>query len=278
MKFSLILATEGRSTELSRFLEHLARQSYDNFELILIDQNPDDRIINVIDPFLSQYQIKYIRSKKKGLSRSRNIGIQYAHGEIFAFPDDDCWYPPNLLIQLAKLFKNNPAVDGYTGKTIDEKGKSIIRYSKRPGYLTPLNAWYRANSSSMFFRSAVIADVGDFDEELGPGSGTLWGCGDDVDYVIRCIERGYRLFFDPRIVSFHQDHRQFGYERLHSRALQYGAGIGRVWKKHNFPLWYVTYHLIRPLSGAIFSLLTANSPKSKYHWLDFLGRLQGWRS
>jgi len=52
IKFSLILATVGRSEELTRFLRHLDQQTYRNFELIIVDQNSN----GILDSLIRQYQ------------------------------------------------------------------------------------------------------------------------------------------------------------------------------------------------------------------------------
>src|SRR5258708_30590955 len=76
IKFSLILATVGRTDDVARFLRSLDRQSYRNFELIVVDQNPE----GILDPLMLQYQgrfpLLHLRSQR-GLSRSPNVGLQH---------------------------------------------------------------------------------------------------------------------------------------------------------------------------------------------------------
>src|SRR5258707_9390843 len=119
MKFSLILSTVGRTQELARFLEHLDRQSYRFFELIIVDQNPDE----ILEPLIRQYKERFPlqhRRSGRGLSRARNAGLQDFSGDIVTFPDDDCWYLPDTLEQIAHVFDENSNYDGFTGRGVDD--------------------------------------------------------------------------------------------------------------------------------------------------------------
>ena len=66
------------------------------------------------------------------------------------------------------------------------------------------------------------------------------------------------------------------YQSAVGRAYSYGAGIGRVWRKHDYPLWLVAYYLLRPAGGAFLSLISARLGKAHYHWSGFRGRIRGW--
>jgi Glycosyltransferases, probably involved in cell wall biogenesis len=97
MKFSLIMATYGRSNEIENFLISLKNQTYKNFELIVIDQNDDDKAYKIIKKFQNDINIIYLKVSFKGLSKARNYGLNYASGQIIAFPDDDCEYPNDFI-------------------------------------------------------------------------------------------------------------------------------------------------------------------------------------
>ena len=51
--------------------------------------------------------IRHLRSER-GLSRASNIGLRVARGDIIAIPDDDCWYPKDLLATVAAWFESHP--------------------------------------------------------------------------------------------------------------------------------------------------------------------------
>ena len=95
--FSLIVCTRDRTEELKRFFVSIVNQVGDiRREIIVVDQNTDERLAPIIQDFEDRLRIKYIRSGT-GLSRGRNLGLQCARGAIIAFPDDDCAYPKTLL-------------------------------------------------------------------------------------------------------------------------------------------------------------------------------------
>jgi len=126
MRFSIIIATINRTEENFRLLKSIAAQQYNDIEVIFADQNNDDRL----NPILAQYRllfpILHLRSQK-GLSRSRNEALAFAQGEIICFPDDDCWYPPNLLIEVDRRMRENPLIAGFTGRCTDEHGRLCRR-------------------------------------------------------------------------------------------------------------------------------------------------------
>ena len=175
MKVSLILATKGRVEEFAKCVHSLSRQTGAEVELIVVDQNRDDRL----QPILAAlpFPVLHLRSEP-GLSRARNAGLTAATGDIVAFPDDDCWYPDDLLSRVADFFAKNPAADGLTGRSEDGEGKaSGGSFSMQPSPVTVRDVWKMGISYTIFLRAAVCAAVGPFDEELGVGAGTRFGSG-----------------------------------------------------------------------------------------------------
>jgi glycosyltransferase involved in cell wall biosynthesis len=82
------MATINRDQEISRFLAKLDAQTHQDFELIVVDQNSDDRLCRVIETYQNRFTIRHLRSSVTGASRSRNLGLREAKGDIIGFPDD----------------------------------------------------------------------------------------------------------------------------------------------------------------------------------------------
>ena len=111
LTFDLVVATIGRTEELARLLETLAAQSSRDFRVILIDQNDDGRLEPIIERYRDDIDLIHLASKP-GLSRARNVGLRSLQADVIAFPDDDCWYPPDLLGRVADFLGRNPSLDG----------------------------------------------------------------------------------------------------------------------------------------------------------------------
>lgn len=275
MRFSLVLATVGRTDDLGRFLASLRNQTHRDFELIVVDQNPDERLAPILASYGLEFPILHLRSEARGASRARNLGLQHIGGEVVAFPDDDCIYPPDVLTKSARLLADHPEWDGLTGRSVDEDGRtSMGRFDARPGRLDRISAWLRGIEYTIFLRAACVEGTR-FDEELGVGSGTPWGAGEGTDLLLRLLERGASLEYEPDVVVLHPWRTPPYDERAMRRAYSYGCGMGRTLKKHRMPLWFKAKWLLRPLGGAVLSLPQRKLPQAMYRWNTFRGRLRG---
>ena len=116
-----------------------------------------------------------------------------------AFPDDDCLYAPDLLARVAARFMVDPRLDGLSGRPADRDGHMVGRWPDRAQPITPETVWHTATSHTIFLRQDVVARVGAFDEALGLGSGTPWSSGEEIDYLVRALQVGARIEYDPSI-------------------------------------------------------------------------------
>lgn len=274
--FSLILGTYGSGAYVERFLESLRDQGDVSFELIVVDQNPDDRLCALLDHYQALFDIRHIRARP-GLSGARNAGIQAARGEIFAFPDDDCWYPSGHLT-LVRYLLHGDGSDGLTCRCTDEQGNLAAGgEDRRPGSLTKWNVWNRGVSATLFLKRRVIAQVGLFDEDLGLGARSSFQSGEETDYLLRSIEGGMNLRYEPSLSVYHPlppPSRQAGAVR---KAWQYGLGMGRVLAKHQYSRIQVGWFLAIPFLGAVRALCGGDIALARVRATRVLARYHGWR-
>ncbi|WP_144107710.1 glycosyltransferase family 2 protein [Paraburkholderia sp. BCC1886] len=276
MKFSLIVATFGRSIELDRLFASLASQSYRDFEVIVVDQNEDDRVRRIVDRFSEQMTILYRRSPK-GLSRARNVGLRDVQGDIVAFPDDDCWYAPDVLSFVAGRLKSDSSLDGLTGCSVDGDGRlSQGRWSADTHLVNRYNIWTSATSYTIFLRSAAVRTVGEFDEKLGVGSGSRWGAGEEVNFLLSAMRAGATVRYDPALRVSHPEPLQKFDDKAFARGRLYNRGFGRVLGINRYPWHFVLYSLSRPMVGCLLSLLKGDIARSRYYWIATSQRMLGW--
>ena len=250
-------------------------QSYRDFELIVVDQNPDKRLISMLEFYRVRFPLVHLTSRVRGLSRARNLGLKHITGEVVAFPDDDCWYPPNALKLVADLLWARPEWDGASGRSLDETGgRSHANWPRRAMEVGQFRLW--AISFATFVRRPIVEAVGDFDEELGVGAGTPWGSSEEADYFLRALKAGFRIFYDPKLFIIHPQPLAAYDATAFRRAYSYAMGQGRLLRMHRYPSTVVLYRSLRSLGGSVLALASGRRGKAIYHWKVFEGRLRGW--
>jgi GT2 family glycosyltransferase len=268
--FDLVVATVGRVDELAALLGSLERQSHGRLRVIVVDQNEDDRIARV----LADRTVEIVRLQTQpGLSRARNAALPQLRADAAAFPDDDCVYPDDLLERVARRLAAEPSLDGLTGRAADARGSSSPSWKRDRAVLTRDNLWNRAISYTTFLRREVVKRVGPFDERLGLGAGTPWSSGEEIDYLVRAVDAGARIEYDPDLVVVHER------EGRPARAVgaRDGASIGYLLRKHRYPLHTVARMLARPAGGVALSVLRNDRTRAHFHAATLRGRLAGYR-
>ena len=98
MKVSVIIPTYNRERYICQAIDSVLRQTFEDSEVIVVDDGSTDNTKEIIEPFLGK--IKYIYTDNHGPAHARNIGMQAAGGEYIAFLDsDDLYYPYKLELQ-----------------------------------------------------------------------------------------------------------------------------------------------------------------------------------
>ncbi len=112
-------------------------QTYTNWEMIIVDDCSSDNTDTIVQPFLSDKRIKYLKNEKNsGAAISRNYALREAKGRWIAFLDsDDLWMPTKLEKQIAFMEKNGYAFS-CTGRTqIDEDGNPTGKVITSPHHV-----------------------------------------------------------------------------------------------------------------------------------------------
>jgi glycosyltransferase involved in cell wall biosynthesis len=266
--FDLVVATVERTGELARFLDSLAAQAYPRARVLLVDQNEDDRLGSIVAA--TPVEVVHLRSGP-GLSRARNAALARIEADVVAFPDDDCIYPPDLLRRIGTRFVDTPELDGLTGRAQASDGSASASWRDDPALLRRDDLWNRAISFTIFLRRATVEGVGSFDEQLGLGSGTPWHSAEEIDYLIRAVDRGARIEYDPSLVVGHD-------VRANTPAvgLRDGASIGYLLRKHAYSPRVVGRMFVRPVGGALAAAVHLDTTRAQFQLATLRGRVRGY--
>jgi glycosyltransferase involved in cell wall biosynthesis len=272
MRFSLIVATVGRVSELAVLLETLLNQSFTNFEVILIDQNDDDRIGPVVERFSNGLKMLRLRSAVRNNSHARNLGLAQASGDIIAFPDDDCLYPPDALGKVDAAFARDGKLAFLTGPALAYEGHlGPGRWHKSSGWIDVFTVWTCITEFNFFVLADWSRKVGGFDEAFGLGA--RFGSAEGIDMVLRIMRAGGRGYYDFELRIVHPDKGLVPFTV--SRAFQYGTGLGQALRKHDAPARVIAMFFVRPIGGTFINFLRFRSIAASYHWQTLRGRLHG---
>lgn len=156
---SIIIPAFNCEKTIRSCLSSVLNQDYKNFEIIVVDNNSQDKTKNIILEFINRTnKIKYILEKKVGRGSARNAGIDSALGEIIAMIDSDCVAPNNWLKNLINpilseneivvLGSEEPAFSNYWSENIQKSQNNFAQSSSNNEYANMLdtkNCAFRAD-------------------------------------------------------------------------------------------------------------------------------------
>jgi glycosyltransferase involved in cell wall biosynthesis len=276
---SVIIPVYEQPKLLREALESVKNQTYDNYEVLVVDDNSAADMAAVTDEFSD---IRFCsHDRNRGAGAARNTGIEAACGEYVAFLDADDTWKPSKLEKQHRVFESGGDELGlvYTGFVqYETDGSEWTRYPEMAGniYIEELERDRVHPTSTVMVRHDVLDEVGGFDASLPSRQDyDLWIRITDhyeVDYVDEILvdkreqRNSISKDFDSRIVGdlavFEKvNERASGLDfKTRSRILSYHHHvIGRDYES-NDDRWQALKHLglaillypFRPVSWAMF--------------------------
>jgi glycosyltransferase involved in cell wall biosynthesis len=163
-KISVIIPVYNAEKYVAAAVESVLSQTYNNIELLIIDDGSPDKSIEVCQQFTDP-RIKIIRQANKGVSAARNTGIHHAKGDYIAFLDADDIWTPSKLEKHVEHFANSSEVGISFSRSelINEAGQLLNIYQmpklKNIEVLDLLYSNLLGNGSSGVFRKEVFVEI-----------------------------------------------------------------------------------------------------------------------
>ncbi|AOW19509.1 glycosyltransferase family 2 protein [Urechidicola croceus] len=202
---SVIIPTYNRPYYLKETIESVVNQTYDNIEIIVIDDGSKN---NYAEKICNEFKIcRYFFKQNGGVSSSRNLGVLKSKGEFIAFlDDDDLWKSKKLSKQIA-ILNSQPKIDlvhssaeiinengQLTGKVI---GASQNKIHLRSGYVfwNALGTWLVKSPTPLIRKSVFKKDMM-FDESIYAG--------EDTDFYQRLFYRHKINYINEPLAYYRQ--------------------------------------------------------------------------
>lgn len=240
---SVVLRTYERPGLVERAIESVLDQTYEQFELIVIDDHSEDETQEIVRGYEEQDdRVRYIRNEEnRGHVRTLNIACREAEGEYVAFlDDDDVWLPEKLEAQVRRLEEvgaEYALVYGATRHKDLESGETI--YVARPelegdvywDILERGSGSVFGPPSNVMIRRAILEEFDYFDEKMSRGSGQK---------LFRNVAKRYKIAYtdcicvdyyvhDDRVTSIHTGDELEDAIRVHQRKIDdLGDDLERV--------------------------------------------------
>jgi len=164
---SIILPTYNGSRYLPEAIESCLRQSYENWELIVVDDCSSDATPDIIASYVARD--RRIRSLRHPVNRklpaALNTGHAAATGSYLTWTSDDNRYLPAAIEEMTRFLVEHPTVGlVYTDcALVDEGGRYLRDYSAQPASRL---AYMNALAGCFLYRRQVYQTIGGYDEEL----------------------------------------------------------------------------------------------------------------
>ncbi|MDE7338991.1 MAG: glycosyltransferase [Lachnospiraceae bacterium] len=173
---SIIVPVYRAAPYIAETIEMVTKQTYRNWELLLIDDHSPDNSAEIIQNIIEKQSDRALsypcgagriclirKEKNEGAAKARNTGIERAKGRYIAFLDaDDIWHPEKLERELS-FMKEKQAAFAFTAYEFgDEKAQGTGKIVKVPERLT----YRKALSRTVIFTSTVIFDTAKIPKEL----------------------------------------------------------------------------------------------------------------
>ena len=201
---SVVIPNYNNSGFLIECLESVFNQTYENKEIILIDDGSTDESMQVLLPY--QDRIKLLVTENRGAAAARNTGILNSKGEFIAFLDsDDIWESTKLTLQIEMMLSGNydliytSSIDFYSS---GELGK--INSPRFSGYCYnyfrkfPATEIIMLGCNSALLRAELLKESGLFDE-------SFLGAAEDWDFFRRYCRKA-EVAFLPNVLVKHRKH------------------------------------------------------------------------
>lgn len=207
VKVSVIIPTYNRGNTIKRAIDSVLRQTYDDFEVIVVDDGSTDDTAQIVNGY-EDSRVRYMMTEERhGANHARNIGIQSAMGEYIAFQDSDDVWRENKLERQMQIFGQAPQIDvvwcSYLYLALSGVKQIVPQNNKRERLQTEIKKVLAHGNAigipTMIVKRKCFEQIGLFDETLKRFQ--------DWDLCIRLVQKFQFYFMDEILVEAYESEK-----------------------------------------------------------------------
>jgi glycosyltransferase involved in cell wall biosynthesis len=172
---SIITVVLNNEKYIQKTLDSIFKQTYKNYELIVIDGGSEDNTLNIIKKNRKKINF-WISEKDKGIYDAFNKGLKYASGDYIGFVNSDDILLPNTIKILTKYIRLHPEKDFFFGAVKKHWG---VLHGYKPWKIYFSWGFYSSHSTGFFIKSSSAKKVGKYNLKYKYSA--------DYDYFYRMI-------------------------------------------------------------------------------------------
>ena len=241
MRYSFIVPVFNRPDEVDELLGSLSRQTFNDFEVIIVEDGSTVPCNHVCDKYAGHIDIHYYNKENSGPGQSRNYGAERAQGEYLIVLDSDVVLPEDYLQAVDNELQND-AADAFGGPDRAHNSftdvQKAISYSMTSFFTTGGIRGGKKKLDKFYPRSFNMGIRSDIYRRLGGFSRMRFG--EDIDFSIRIFKAGCRCRLFPQAWVWHKRRTDF---RKFWRQV-YNSGIARINLYKKYPESLKLVHLL----------------------------------
>lgn len=230
-KYSIVIPVYNRPAELTELLESLTKQSYTDFEVLIVEDGSTRRSESVYEQYVSKLRIQYFYKPNTGPGPSRNFGFEHAKGDYFVVFDSDCILPPDYFSIVESHLAKHP-LDAWGGPDRGHESFSSLQQAMAYTMSSVLTTGgirggknqaekFQPRSFNMGISRKVWETTGGFKFDR---------LAEDIELSIRIRKAGFRIGLIPDAFVYHK--RRTELTEFFHQVEGFGRGRVRVGKVH----------------------------------------------
>jgi len=254
--YSVVIPIYNRPDEIKELLESLTKQTFTNFEVIIVEDGSQIKCEQICHSFKDKLNIQYFYKENSGQGFSRNFGFEKAKGDYYIVFDSDCIIPENYFETVDHFLNKNPldafggpdaALDSFTivQKAISYSMTSFFTTGGIRGGNKQLEK-FRPRSFNMGISKEVFEKTGGYN---------ITRMGEDIEFSIRIEKAGFKTGLIPKAKVYHK--RRTKLSQFYKQLFFFGRGRINIFRFYKSELKAVHLLPVSFVLALFFWLSTA---------------------